>query len=421
MKALMFGWEFPPHILGGLGTASYGLTKGMHNNGDMEISFVIPKPWGDEEKGFANIIGANCTPVAWRDVNRDYVEGRIGKVMDPQLYYDLRDHIYADFNYMRLNDLGCIEFSGRYPDNIIEEINNYSIVAGVIARTIPCDIIHSHDWLTYPAGIHAKNVTGKPLVIHVHATDFDRSRGNVNPTVFGIEKDGMENADHIITVSDLTRRTVIDKYGISPDKVTTVHNAVIPLSEDLLNIPRREKKDKVITFLGRITMQKGPEYFVEAAAKVLQKNRNVRFVMAGSGDMMDAMIRLAAKRNIADRFHFTGFLRGRQVYEMLADSDVYVMPSVSEPFGISPLEAMEMGVPSIISKQSGCAEILDNVIKTDYWDIDAMADAMHALVSYPGLHDMLRDKGIEEIHQITWEKAGKKVIDIYRQVIENRR
>ncbi len=421
MKALMFGWEFPPHILGGLGTASYGLTKGMHNNGDMEISFVIPKPWGDEEKGFANIIGANCTPVAWRDVNRDYVEGRIGKVMDPQLYYDLRDHIYADFNYMRLNDLGCIEFSGRYPDNIIEEINNYSIVAGVIARTIPCDIIHSHDWLTYPAGIHAKNVTGKPLVIHVHATDFDRSRGNVNPTAFGIEKDGMENADHIITVSDLTRRTVIDKYGISPDKVTTVHNAVIPLSEDLLNIPRREKKDKVITFLGRITMQKGPEYFVEAAAKVLQKNRNVRFVMAGSGDMMDAMIRLAAKRNIADRFHFTGFLRGRQVYEMLADSDVYVMPSVSEPFGISPLEAMEMGVPSIISKQSGCAEILDYVIKTDYWDIDAMADAMHALVSYPGLHDMLRDKGIEEIHQITWEKAGKKVIDIYRQVIENRR
>ena len=413
----MFGWEFPPHILGGLGTASYGLTKGMHNCGDMEITFVIPKPWGDEEKGFANIVGANCTPVAWRDVSREYVEGRIGKVMDPQLYFDLRDHIYADFNYMRLNDLGCIDFSGKYPDNLIEEINNYSIVAGVIARTIPCDVIHSHDWLTYPAGIHAKNVTGKPLVIHVHATDFDRSRGNVNPTVFAIEKDGMENADHIITVSELTRRTVIDKYGISPDKVTTVHNAVIPLSDDLLNLPRRERKDKVITFLGRITMQKGPEYFVEAAAKVLQKNKNVRFVMAGSGDMMDAMIRLAARRNIAARFHFTGFLRGKEVYEMLADSDVYVMPSVSEPFGISPLEAMEMGVPSIISKQSGCAEILNNVIKTDYWDIDAMADAMHALTTYPALHKELRDRGIEEIHGITWEKAGQKVIDIYNKVI----
>lgn len=419
MKALMFGWEFPPHILGGLGTASYGLTKGMHANGNMDITFVIPKPWGDEEKGFAQIIGACNTPVAWRDVNYDYVAQRLGKFMDPQLYFDLRDHIYADFNYMRLNDLGCIEFSGRYPDNLIEEINNYSIVAGVIARTVDFDIIHSHDWLTYPAGIHAKNITGKPLVIHVHATDFDRSRGNVNPQVFAIEKDGMNNADHIITVSDLTRRTVIEKYGINPAKVTTVHNAVIPLDDELLNLPRRTGKEKVVTFLGRITMQKGPEYFVEAAAKVLKKNNNVRFVMAGSGDKMDEMIKLVADLGIADRFHFTGFLKGKEVYEMLRDSDVYIMPSVSEPFGISPLEAMEMGVPSIISKQSGCAEILHNVIKTDYWDIDAMADAIHALVSYPSMHEQLKQDGIEEIHGITWEKAGKKVIDIYNNVLSN--
>ena len=417
----MFGWEFPPHILGGLGTASYGLTKGMHNNGNIEISFVIPTPWGDEERDFAQIIGACNTPVAWRDVSREYVENRIGKYMDPQLYFDLRDHIYADFNYMRLNDLGCIEFSGRYPDNLIEEINNYSIVAGVIARTIPCDVIHSHDWLTYPAGIHAKNVTGKPLVIHVHATDFDRSRGNVNPTVFAIEKDGMENADHIITVSNLTRKTVIEKYGMPPEKVTTVHNAVIPLDKELLELPRRTHGEKVVTFLGRITMQKGPEYFVEAAAKVLKKNKNVRFVMAGSGDMMDAMIKLAAKRGIADRFHFPGFQRGKEVYEMLRDSDVYIMPSVSEPFGISPLEAMEMGVPSIISKQSGCAEILDNVIKTDYWDIDAMADAIHSIITNKALYNTLRDRGIEEIHGITWEQAGKKVIDIYEKVIADRK
>ncbi len=416
MKALMFGWEFPPHILGGLGTASYGLTRGMHNCGGMEISFVIPKPYGDEDRTFAQIIGASETPVAWRDVSREYVQSRIGKVMEPDLYFDLRSHIYADFNYMRLNDLGCIEFSGRYPDNLLEEINNYSIVAGVIARTIPCDVIHSHDWLTYPAGIHAKEVTGKPLVIHVHATDFDRSRGSVNPTVFEIEKNGMEYADHIITVSDLTRQTVIEKYGIPPDKVTTVHNAVVPLSEDLLSIPKPDNKDKVVTFLGRITMQKGPEYFVEAATKVLKKNHNVRFVMAGSGDMMNKMIALAAKRGIADRFHFTGFLRGRQVYEMLKASDVYIMPSVSEPFGISPLEAMQMGVPSIISKQSGCAEILQNVIKTDYWDIDAMADAIHSIISYPAMYETLKQQGMEELKGITWEKAGQKVIDIYRRV-----
>ena len=413
----MFGWEFPPHILGGLGTASFGLTKGMAENGDMDITFVIPKPWGDEPKQFARIIGANCTPVAWRDVNWDYVQSRIGNVMDPQLYYDLRDHIYADFNYMNTNDLGCIEFSGRYPDNLLEEINNYSIVAGVIARTVQCDVIHSHDWLTYPAGIHAKQVTGKPLVIHVHATDFDRSRGNVNPTVFNIERDGMLNADHIITVSNLTRRTVIEKYGIDPAKVTTVHNAVEPLSSELLNVQVPPKHDKVVTFLGRITMQKGPEYFVEAASQVLHKVHDVQFVMAGGGDMMEKMIRLAAQRNISDRFHFTGFLKGKQVYEMLKASDVYIMPSVSEPFGISPLEAMQMGVPSIISKQSGCAEILHNVVKVDYWDINAMADAIYSIIKYPAMHKQLSEHGLEEVSKISWKKAGAKVIDIYRQLI----
>ncbi|MDE5979987.1 MAG: glycosyltransferase family 4 protein [Muribaculaceae bacterium] len=417
MKALMFGWEFPPHILGGLGTASYGLTKGMWECGDMDITFVIPKPFGDEERHFANIIGASQTPIAWRDVSREYVESRIGKVMDPDLYFRLRDRIDADFNDMRTNDHGCIEFSGRYPDNLLEEINNYSIVAGVIARTVPCDVIHSHDWLTYPAGIHAKQVTGKPLVIHVHATDYDRSRGNVNPTVFAIERDGMNQADHIITVSNLTRQTVIDKYGIDPAKVTTVHNAVTPLSEEYLNVQVEKPKDKIVTFLGRITMQKGPEYFVETAAKVLKNNHNVRFVMAGSGDMMDKMINLAAERGIADRFHFPGFQKGKQVYEMLKASDVYVMPSVSEPFGISPLEAMQMGVPSIISKQSGCAEILNNVIKTDYWDVDAMADAIYSIVTYPAMHRQLSEDGLAEVNQITWDKAGRKVIDIYNKVL----
>ena len=413
----MFGWEFPPHILGGLGTASYGLTKGMWECGDMDITFVIPKPFGDEDKSFAKIIGASQVPVAWRDVSREYVESRIGNVMSPDEYFRLRDHIYADFNYMRLNDLGCIEFSGRYPDNLLEEINNYSICAGVIARTEEFDVIHSHDWLTYPAGIHAKQVTGKPLVIHVHATDFDRSRGNVNPTVYNIERDGMLHADHIITVSNLTRNTVIDKYGIDPAKVTTVHNAVTPLSEELLNVNPPRSKDKVVTFLGRITMQKGPEYFVEAAARVLKNNHNVRFVMAGSGDMMEKMITLAAERGIADRFHFPGFQKGKQVYEMLKASDVYVMPSVSEPFGISPLEAMQMGVPSIISKQSGCAEILTNVIKTDYWDIDAMADAIYSIVTYPAMHAQLQEDGLNEVNQITWDKAGAKVIDIYNKVL----
>jgi glycosyltransferase involved in cell wall biosynthesis len=418
MKALMFGWEFPPHILGGLGTASHGLTRGMALQKDMEITFVIPKPWGDEDQSFLRIVGACNVPIVGRDVNYDYVKHRIGNARDPQRYFDYRNHIYADFSYRHVSDLGCLEFSGRYPDNLLEEINNYSIVAGVIARTEPFDVIHAHDWLTYPAGIHAKQVSGKPLVIHVHATDYDRSRVKVNPDVYAIEKNGMDNADHIITVSNLTRRTVIEKYRQHPSKVTTVHNAVEPLPPDILAIPdKKGVKDKVITFLGRITMQKGPEYFVEAAARVLAKAPDARFVMAGSGDMMNQMIRLAAARDISDRFHFTGFMKGRQVYEVYKASDVYVMPSVSEPFGISPLEAMQCGVPSIISKQSGCAEILDYAVKVDYWDIEAMADAMYSLITYPAMHRFLKEEGKKEVDNIKWEYAGLKVRKIYDQAV----
>ena len=418
MKALMLGWEFPPHISGGLGTATYGITKGLSSQEDMDITLMLPAPSGDEDSSYMSIIGASEVPIVYQDPSREYLEERIGRVMSLEMYYHLRDHIYADFRYMLTDDIGCIQFSGKYGDNLIDEINNYSIVAGVVARADHYDLVHAHDWVTYPAGIHAKQVLGVPLVIHVHATDFDRSRGNVNPTVYAIEKDGMDHADHIMCVSELTRRTVIEKYHQDPAKVTAVHNAVIPLEESILNIPdKRGVKDKVITFLGRLTMQKGPEYFVEAAARVLAKKRDVRFVMAGSGDKMDEMIRLVAEKRISDRFHFTGFMKGRQVYEVFHASDVYVMPSVSEPFGITPLEAMQCGVPCIISKQSGCSEILTYAIKLDYWDVDAMADAMYALVTYPALHDLLSQRGLDEVAGITWDKVALKIRGLYDQVL----
>ena len=416
MKALMFGWEFPPHILGGLGTASYGLTRGMAEQKDLEITFVIPKPYGDEDQSFLKLIGACNVPVVWKENSWEHVNYRLGGIMHPDEYFWYRDHIRYDFRRIGTNDLGCIEFSGRYPDNLLQEIDNYEAVASVLAHSLTFDVIHSHDWLTYPAGIFAKQISGKPLVIHVHATDFDRSRGNVNPTVYAIEKRGMDWADHIICVSNLTRNTVIEKYHIDPAKVSTVHNAVDPIP-DVDSFVKEPRKEKLVTLLGRITMQKGPEYFVEAAARVLQRTKNVRFAMAGSGDMMNAMIDLVANRGIADRFHFTGFLKGRQVTEMLANSDVYIMPSVSEPFGISPLEAMQVGTPSIISKQSGCAEILDHAIKTDYWDIDAMADAIYAIVEYPAIYETLSKEGRDEVNKITWDKAGLKVREIYNRVV----
>jgi len=254
-------------------------------------------------------------------------------------------------------------------------------------------------------------------VIHVHATDFDRSGGSVNPDVYRIEKQGMDAASKIITVSNLTRDIVINKYNIDPEKVETVYNAVEPVSISEEVMAEKGFDEKVVTFLGRITLQKGPEYFIEAAYKVLKVMPNVRFVMAGSGDMMERMMRRAAALKITDRFHFTGFLKGKEVYKMLTMSDVYIMPSVSEPFGISPLEAMQSNVPVIISKQSGVSEILTHAVKTDFWDIDAMADAIYGILNYPALSQMFIKNGREEVVRLKWDNSARHVMDIYKRVI----
>lgn len=304
----------------------------------------------------------------------------------------------------------------------MEEVARYAIVAAQVARDLEgrFDVIHAHDWLTYFAGIAAKRVSGKPLVVHMHATEYDRSGENVNTQVYAIEKAGMMAADRVIAVSNLTRNIIIARYGIPPEKVVTVHNAV-RFSGNANEAPERGLDDKIVTFLGRITYQKGPDYFVEAAAKVLKKVPGVRFVMAGSGDMMNHVIRRVARLGIADRFHFTGFLRGDDVRRMFRLSDVYVMPSVSEPFGISPLEAMRSNVPVIISKQSGVAEVLDYALKVDYWDVDALADAIYGLIAYPALSRMFASKGLEEVTNLKWNDAAAKIKKVYETVIEEQR
>ncbi len=300
----------------------------------------------------------------------------------------------------------------------MEEVARYAVVAAQVARDLEgqFDVIHAHDWLTYYAGIAAKRVSGKPLVVHMHATEFDRSGENINTQVYAIERAGMQAADRVMAVSNLTRNIVINRYGIPAERVVTMHNAV-RFAENSSAAPERGVDDKIITFLGRITYQKGPDYFVEAAAKVLKRMPNVRFVMAGSGDMMNHVIRRVARLGIADRFHFTGFLRGEDVHKMFQLSDVYVMPSVSEPFGISPLEAMRSNVPVIISKQSGVAEVLDYAVKVDYWDVDAMADAMYGLVKYPALANMFAEKGLEEVTNLKWNNVAAKIKGVYEEVI----
>jgi len=427
MRVLMFGWEFPPHISGGLGTASYGLTKGMSTLEDLEVIFVVPKAWGDEDQSRVRLIGANKVPVAFKQIQykgfkkpieQIEISSKIVPYTDPEQYYSKINSETSGYNLVvQTNNEGTIDFSGRYDGSLLDEIYKYSVVASVIAQENEFDIIHAHDWLAYPAGIAAMEVSGKPLVIHVHATDFDRSGGNVNPDVYRIEKMGMDAASKIITVSNLTRDIVINKYNIHPDKVETVYNAVEPVKFSYDAEIEKGFDDKVVTFLGRITMQKGPEYFIEAAYKVLKAMPNVRFVMAGSGDMMERMMRRAASLKITDRFHFTGFLKGKDVFNMLSLSDVYIMPSVSEPFGISPLEAMQSNVPVIISKQSGVSEILTHAVKTDFWDIDAMADAIYGILNYPALSHMFIKNGKEEVVRLKWDNSARHVRDIYYRVI----
>jgi glycosyltransferase involved in cell wall biosynthesis len=424
----MFGWEFPPHIAGGLGTACYGLTKGMSHLPDLDVLFVVPKAYGDEDQSVIRLVGANNVKVTERKLNLshfkkqlDYIEvdSKLVPYVDPDEFWKLTKYEVSGIKkFVQVNENGRIEFTGQYGADLLKEIYNYAIVANVIAQDHEFDVIHAHDWLAYPAGIAAKEASGKPLVIHVHATDFDRSGGSVNPTVFDIERKGMLAADKIITVSNLTRDTVIHKYGIPAEKVVTVYNAVDPLAEDKKNVFKKGVDEKIVTFLGRITHQKGPEYFIEAAYQVLQKMDNVRFVMAGSGDMMEKMIRRAAQLKITDKFHFTGFLRGAEVFSMLSLSDLYIMPSVSEPFGISPLEAMQSNVPVIISHQSGVAEILTYSIKVNYWDVNAMADAIYGVLNYPAMSSMFKKKGKKEVDDLKWENSAVKVKEVYDSVIK---
>lgn len=426
----MFGWEFPPHIAGGLGTACYGMTRGLARNG-VEVVFVMPRAYGDEDQRFVRVVNASdVETIGTRDhefseellekVSFIHIDSNMLPYISPEEYAAYHDEFVRSGRTHEWTDVWKqrYTFSGKYGANLMEEVARYAMVAAQVAKDLEgqFDVIHAHDWLTYFAGIAAKRVSGKPLVVHMHATEFDRSGENINRRVYAIEKAGMQAADRVIAVSELTRRIVIGKYGIPAEKVVTVHNAVrFGESEDA--VPERAVKDKVVTFLGRITYQKGPDYFVEAAAKVLQRVPDVRFVMAGSGDLMNHVVRRVAQLGIADRFHFMGFLKGGEVQRMFRLSDVYVMPSVSEPFGISPLEAMRSGVPVIISRQSGVAEVLDYAIKVNYWDVDALADAIYGLLTYPALGRMFASKGLEEVTGLKWTNAAAKIKTVYETVV----
>ena len=397
MRVLMFGWEFPPHIAGGLGTACYGMTRGLARN-DVDVTFVVPHAYGDEDQRFTHVLNASDVEALYGSTGSGaddilekmsfiHIDSNMVPYISPEEYEQYQErYVKSGQKVWSTTDAWKqrYTFSGKYGANLMEEVARYAVVAAQVAKDLEgqFDVIHAHDWLTY-----------------------------------AIERAGMHAADRVIAVSNLTRNIVINRYGVPADKVVTVHNAV-RFAAGQCKMPERGVDDKIVTFLGRITYQKGPDYFVEAAAKVLKKVPNVRFVMAGSGDMMNHVIRRVARLGIADRFHFTGFLRGEDVHKMFQLSDVYVMPSVSEPFGISPLEAMRSNVPVIISKQSGVAEVLDYAVKVDYWDVDALADAIYGLIQYPALAGMFASKGLEEVTNLKWNDAAAKIKAVYEAAIE---
>lgn len=423
----MFGWEFPPHISGGLGTACYGLSKGLLHN-EVEVLFVVPKIYGDEESDAIRLINASDISIEatehpyhqiWKKLTIIGIHSLLRPYLSPEQFSRA-----AKFSRLERSDIEAsvfsqrFQFTGKYGENLFTEVARYAVVAAKIASRYDFDVIHAHDWLTYPAAIAAREVSGKPFIAHVHATEFDRSGENINRDVYEMERQGMHAADRIIAVSNFTRNIIIVRYGVPPEKVIAVHNAVMP-AEHLNEKQERVFREKLVTFLGRVTFQKGPDYFVEAAYKVLQKDDNVRFVMAGTGDMLPKIIKRVAQLRMASKFHFTGFLKGWEVDKIFGLSDVYVMPSVSEPFGISPLEALRSSVPVIISKQSGVAEILRHALKVDFWDIDAIADRIYALLHYQGISKMFIKYGKAEVENLKWDDAAGKVKRVYEEVLSN--
>ncbi len=429
IRVFMLGWEFPPFISGGLGTACYGLTRAMDQLG-VKVTFVLPKTVESEYVTHVKLLSPHCRD---RALGRTMAEYDLTNVIFKTIASPLQAYATPESYDERMEETRRLrrekieqgnagdDFSddhgADYGGDMYREIRRYASMAVQLARGEQFDVVHAHDWMTYPAGVAVAAVTGKPLVVHIHSTEFDRSGEHVNQVVYDIEREGMERADRVIAVSHFTRSLVISRYGIPPEKVDVVYNGVERNGSWSMGDTNIKRDEKLVLFLGRITMQKGPEYFLHAAKKVLEAMDNVKFVMAGSGDLMYRSVELAAQLGIGQKVLFTGFLRGDDVRRIYRMADLYVMPSVSEPFGIAPLEALDNDVPVIISKQSGVSEVLRHALKVDFWDVNEMANKIVAVLRYPPLRMTLRNHGNFEVRKLRWKDAARQCADIYEQLL----
>ena len=445
MRVLMFGWEFPPHISGGLGSACEGIVRALTARGT-EVLFVLPKLLSDaaSHTDGLTMFSANGTRICSvaEDVTRTRYFSNASTYWHKNLHTEVVDSMltayatpnwyerqYATYTKYRTKVQGTvtepggtspceqvISMHGGYGKDLMEEVYKYSLAAQVIAAQNSFDVVHAHDWMAYPAGILASRISGKPLVVHVHATEADRSGAGMNHEVAHIEYEGMQAADKVVAVSHFTKNLIMRIYNVPESKIEVVHNAVSRSQASHVYHAQKPQDEKQVLFMGRITFQKGPEYFVEAARLVLNVMPNVRFVMAGSGDMLLSMVSRVARYRMGRRFTFTGFLKGHEVENMYAASDLYVMPSVSEPFGIAPLEAMVYDVPVIMSKQSGVSEVITNALKVDFWDVRKMAACICAVLAYPALGQYMVRNCQEELKSIRWDNAAIKLNRIYNEL-----
>jgi len=492
VRVLMLGWEFPPFITGGLGTACHGLTKALDRAG-VPVTFVLPRPIPPESSSHVSLVTPGRLPLrqggppkaqerraasapspassagewwqelqsawlgpllAWFKQTRflelpasfvpayastpDPVWERIiteGGLSATRLEALARSGAFGgqavdqvDLTMMQvLPEAGPPErrrsaygpISADYSGDLVAEADRYARFCVEATHGVEFDVIHAHDWLTYPAGLALAKLSGKPLVVHVHATEFDRSGEHVNQAIYNIERRGMHGAARVITVSMLTRNIAVNRYAVRPDKVDVVYNGV-DLEPSAAGLQPIGSTDKIVLYFGRITMQKGPEYFIAAAKRVLEVMPDVKFVVAGSGDLAQRMIQMAADLGIGHKVLFTGFLRGKDIARVFAIADLYVMPSVSEPFGIAPLEALSHNVPVLISKSSGVSEVLVNALKVDFWDVDDMANKIVAVLRHPPLSRTLIEHGQFEIRGINWDGAALKCVRTYERAIAGR-
>lgn len=437
-RVLKLGWEFPPLINGGLGVACFGLSRALAKH--VELRVIVPKAapeatydgfrltglnslrvedlkWSERKYRYESFAEIQRVPVHLDPYATDEPEAAGATVEEGEPSAEEARHdpeALARFSQTNREQLDIFKKGELYGGDLGAKVIEYSKIAAKLAMMWNFDIIHAHDWITYLAGIEVKKATGKPLVVHLHASQYDRAGADARDWIYDIEKYGMEEADRVIPVSRYTGEICVGHYGIDKSKIRPIHNGADPVK-----VFRTEKAfpEKLVLFLGRLTAQKGPEFFLEIAAKVLETNRNVRFVMAGTGERLKPLLESTALRGLGGRMHVTGFLNKDKVNLLLSMTDVYCMPSVSEPFGLSALEAAQFGIPAVISRQSGVAEVLQGALKADYWDTDLMAGDINALLTDDSLRDRIVQQAAADIRASTWDAAAEKVVAVYRELL----